>query len=186
MRQRDGDIGKLGRSGFRPSAIRFSAIRFGALLLAVALAGTGCDRGDQPQQLGRAAPLFALDDGQHRVDLRNLRGQVVVLNFWASWCAPCLAEMPALEALQQDLPAVRVVLVAFDEDASTYGNYLARHPLPLLTVLDTKQIANALYGTFRPPETYVIDKAGVIRHKYIGSQDWTSPEIENTLRRLAG
>ena len=158
----------------------------GATLLTVVLFLAGCDRGDQPQQLGRSAPVFALDDGQHRIDLRNLRGQVVVLNFWASWCAPCIAEMPSLEALQQDLPQVRVVLVAFDEDASTYGSYLARHPLPLMTVLDTKQIANALYGTFRPPETYVIDKSGVIRHKYIGSQDWTSPEIENTLRRLAG
>lgn len=155
-----------------------------ALTLCALFAG-GCDRGDHPEQLGRPAPLFALNDGQHSVDLRSLRGQVVVLNFWATWCAPCIAEMPSLEALQQQLPEVKVVGVAFDEDAATYREYLQRRPVPFLTVLDESGSAHTSFGTFRPPETYVIDKAGVIRRKFIGAQDWTSPEIVNSLKKLA-
>ena len=165
-----------------------SAIRrcSGALLLAFAALVSGCDRGDHPQQLDQQAPLFALNDGQHAVDLHQLRGQVVVLNFWATWCAPCLEELPSLEDLQQELPQVRVVAVAFDEDQASYQRYLGRHPVSLFTVLDARESANSLYGTFRPPETYVIDKQGVIRRKFIGPQEWTSPEIVDELRKLAG
>ncbi len=163
---------------------RYALLR-GALLCG-ALLTAGCDRGGHPEQLGRPAPAFSLNDGQHAVDLRALRGHVVLLNFWASWCAPCLAEMPALQALQQEVPQIKVVGVAFDEDALTYQNYLARHPLTFLSVLDEKGTAHTSFGTFRPPETYVIDQNGIIRHKYIGAQDWTSPEIVDTLRRLAG
>ena len=164
------------------------AVRRGAGALLLVLAGlvAGCDRGDHPEQLGRQAPLFALNDGQHAVDLRHLRGQVVVLNFWATWCAPCLEELPSLEDLQQQLPQVRVVAVAFDENQTSYQHYLDRHPVSLFTVLDARASANSLYGTFRPPETYVIDKQGVIRRKFIGPQDWTSPEIVDELRKLAG
>lgn len=157
---------------------------FGALLLT--LLGTGCDRGEHPGQLGNPAPAFALNDGHNAVDLHSLRGQVVLLNFWATWCAPCIVEMSSLEALQADLPQVKIVAVAFDEDAATYNTYLLRHPLPLFTVLDATQSVSSAYGTFRPPESYLIDKKGVIRRKFIGAQDWTSPEIEDTLRKLAG
>ena len=155
------------------------------LLLAILLVAAGCDRGGHPDQLDRPAPPIAVNDGQHAVDLHDLRGQVVVLNFWASWCAPCLAEMPSLEALQQQLPQVKVIGVAFDEDAVTYDAYLARRPVAFLSVLDTTGTAHARFGTFRPPETYVIDKAGIIRRKFIGAQDWTSPEIIASLRKLA-
>lgn len=156
-----------------------------SVLLGVGLLASGCDRGDRPDQLGRPAPVFALNDGQHAVSLASLRGHVVLLNFWASWCAPCLAEMPSLEALQQQVPEVKVVGVAFDEDAATYQAYLARRPVSFLSVLDAAGTVHSQFGTFRPPETYVIDKNGVIRRKFIGAQDWTSPEIVATLRQLA-
>jgi thiol-disulfide isomerase/thioredoxin len=157
-----------------------------AVVCSIMLAATGCDRGDRPEQLGKPAPVFALNDGQHSVDLRSLRGQVVVLNFWATWCAPCITEMPSLIALQQALPQVKVVAVSTDQDPDAYNSFLRRRPLPFLTVLDAKQGSNSLYGTFRFPETYVIDKQGMIRQKFIGPQDWTSPEILNSLRKLAG
>ena len=158
-----------------------------ALLAALSIAcATGCDRGGYPNQLGRPAPVFAINDGQHAVNLRDLRGQVVLLNFWATWCAPCIEELPSLELLQQQLPQVKVVAVATDEDAASYQAFLARRPIPLLTVFDAAQRSNTLYGTYRFPETYVIDKQGMIRRKYIGPQDWTSPEIVDALRKLAG
>jgi thiol-disulfide isomerase/thioredoxin len=156
-----------------------------AAALLAAMGAAGCDRGDHPEQLGTRAPVFALNDGQHAVDLSQLRGHVVLLNFWASWCAPCIEELPSLEELQRQLPQVEVVAVSTDEDAVAYQRFLTEHSVSLLTVRDADQRSNAMYGTFRFPETYVIDKSGIIRRKFIGPQEWTSPEIVGYLQKLA-
>jgi cytochrome c biogenesis protein CcmG/thiol:disulfide interchange protein DsbE len=108
-----------------------------------------------------------------------------VLNFWASWCAPCIEELPSLEELQRDLPQVQIVAVSTDDDATAYERFLKQHSVSLLTVRDGEQRSNAMYGTARFPETYVIDKNGMIRRKFIGPQEWTSPEIVNYLKELA-
>jgi cytochrome c biogenesis protein CcmG, thiol:disulfide interchange protein DsbE len=162
--------------------------RVAGLLAATALltfTATGCDRGSRPEQLGTRAPVFALNDGEHAIDLNKLRGRVVLLNFWASWCAPCLEELPSLEQLQQDLPQVQIVAVSTDDDAAAYERFLKEHSVSLLTVRDGEQRSNAMYGTFRYPETYIIDKNGMIRRKFIGPQEWTSPEIVSYLKKLA-
>lgn len=153
------------------------------LMLAGAVAG--CDRGSHPGQLGQAAPVFTLDDGAQSVDLARLRGHVVVLNFWATWCPPCIEELPSLTAMQQELPQIQVVAVSTDEDEAAYKNFQARYPLHLLSVRDGQQKVSAMYESFRWPETYVIDKNGIVRRKFIGAQDWTSPEIIDFLRKLA-
>lgn len=157
------------------------------MAVAVVLAGSvaGCDRGNHPGQLGQVAPVFALNDGAQSVDLASLRGHVVVLNFWATWCPPCIEELPSLTAMQQELPQIQVVAVSTDEDAAAYENFQARHPLNLLSVRDGQQKVSALYESFRWPETYVIDKNGLVRRKFIGAQNWTSPEIVDFLRKLA-
>jgi cytochrome c biogenesis protein CcmG/thiol:disulfide interchange protein DsbE len=154
-----------------------------AMFLALAL--TACDRGDQPEHLGTPAPAFSLSDGQHSVDLAQLRGHVVLLNFWASWCAPCLEELPSLQALQGQLPQLRVVAISFDQDQDSYQRFLTLHHDTLLNIWDPAERINTLYGTSRPPETFLIDKQGLIRRKFIGPQDWTSPDILSTLRKLA-
>jgi thiol-disulfide isomerase/thioredoxin len=167
---------------------RSAGRRITGLLAAAALlifAAAGCDRGSHPEQLGTRAPMFALNDGEHTVDLNKLHGRVVVLNFWASWCAPCIEELPSLEQLQRDLPQVQVVAVSTDEDAAAYERFLQQHSVSLLTVRDGDQRSNAMYGSFRFPETYVIDKSGMIRRKFIGPQEWTSPEIVSYLKKLA-
>ena len=167
---------------------RSSRRRITGLLAAAALlllTGTGCDRGGHPEQLGTRAPMFSLNDGEHSVDLNKLHGRVVVLNFWASWCAPCLEELPSLEQLQRDMPEVQIVAVSTDHDPEAYELFLKKHSVSLLTVRDGEERSNAMYGTVRFPETYVIDKSGMIRRKFIGPQDWTSPEIVNFLKKLA-
>jgi cytochrome c biogenesis protein CcmG/thiol:disulfide interchange protein DsbE len=153
-----------------------------AALLAMGCAG--CDRGDHPGQLGSAAPQFVVKDSQRTVDLASYRGHVVVLNFWASWCAPCLEELPSLEALQQQVPGATVVAVSTDEDSGAYRNFLTQHHVQVLTVQDPEQKSNALYGTFRYPETYIIDKSGVLRRKLIGPQNFVDPEILGGIRKL--
>jgi len=154
---------------------------------ATACAPVGCDRGDHPGQLDKPAPVFAISDGQHSVDLAKLRGHVVLVNFWATWCAPCIEELPSLELMQQELPQVQVVAIDSLDSLSSYQSFLARRPVHLLTVFDAKPtpLSSSLYGTVAYPETYVIDKNGVVRRKLVGPQDWTSPEIVEYLRKLA-
>jgi thiol-disulfide isomerase/thioredoxin len=154
----------------------------------VAMAGMmlcGCDRNTTPSQIGRPAPVFHVSDGRSSVDLASLRGRVVVLNFWASWCAPCLEELPSLEALHHQLPQVVVLAVSTDDDSVAYQTFLQRNHVDLMTVDDAAQTSNALYGTFRYPETYIIDKNGIVRRKLIGPQEFSSAEMVEYLRRLA-
>ena len=159
-------------------------IRAGLLILLTCTLATGCDRGTLSDQIGRKAPIFSINDGQHAVDLQSLQGKVVILNFWASWCAPCVEEMPSLQAFQQQMPQVQVVAVASDEDFAKYQRYVAQQHLSLLTVFDQNQTSNKLYGSFRFPETYVIDKRGIIRRKFIGPQDFTSPSFLKYIQKL--
>jgi cytochrome c biogenesis protein CcmG, thiol:disulfide interchange protein DsbE len=154
------------------------------ILITFLLLGTGCDRGSHPRQTGRPAPDFTLTDGSHSVRLADYRGKIVVLNFWATWCKPCVAELPSLMAMQQQLPNLQVIAVSTDEDPQAYREYLVEHKITLLTVNDSAHRSSDIYGTIRWPETYVIDQHGVIRRKFIGAQDWTSLEILEYLRRL--
>jgi cytochrome c biogenesis protein CcmG/thiol:disulfide interchange protein DsbE len=150
------------------------------------LGAAGCDRGSHPAQVGALAPDFTLRDDQGKtVTLDQYRGKTVVLNFWASWCPPCLEEFPSLMQLERQVPGVVVLAVSFDTDADAYRQYVADNHLGNMVVaLDLSQKSNLAYGTTRPPETYVIDSQGRIRRKFIGAQDWSSPEIENYLRNL--
>ncbi|HTD95738.1 MAG TPA: TlpA disulfide reductase family protein [Edaphobacter sp.] len=150
----------------------------GVLLLA------GCDRGGHPGNIGKSAPQFVMSDGTHTVDLSKLRGRVVVLNLWATWCAPCIEELPSLLALQKKMPDLAVVAVSMDEDPDVYKRFLVEHHVDLLTLRDEEQKVNALYGTVQIPETYIIDKQGVLRRKFIGAQDWTSNEITGYLKKM--
>ncbi len=156
-------------------------VRRAPLLLSAVLLLAGCNTGNEPLGLvGKPAPALNLPSHPLAAD----RGHVVVLNFWASWCAPCLEEFPSLATLQRDMPGVRVLAVSFDEDPAAYRRFLVRHPFPVHTALDATGRSNRVFGTTRPPETYIIDRKGIVRRRFIGAQDWTSPEIESYLRAL--
>jgi cytochrome c biogenesis protein CcmG/thiol:disulfide interchange protein DsbE len=130
-------------------------LKIAARLCFVAIMGltAGCDRENRPEQIGKPAPQFAINDGQRSVDLARLRGKVVVLNFWASWCAPCIEEMPSLNLMQKQLPQIQVLAIASDEDFTEYESYITTHHVDFLTVFDQSQTSNKLYGSFRYPET---------------------------------
>jgi peroxiredoxin len=145
---------------------------------------SACDRGAHPAQTGQVAPDFTVSDGSATVHLANYRGQVVLLNFWATWCAPCIEETPSLLELHHELPSVAVIAVSIDEDAGAYSRFLARRHVDLITVRDPAQKAARLYHSEMWPESYVIDRQGVIRRKFIGAQDWSSPEIRAFLKSL--
>ena len=145
---------------------------------------TGCNRGSHPAQTGLAAPDFSLSDGLTSVHLANYRGKVVLLNFWATWCPPCIEEMPSLLQLHHQDPNLVILAVSIDEDQDAYVRFLRNRHVDLITVRDPHQTAANLFHTDMWPETYVIDRNGVIRRKFIGAQDWTSPEIIHYLNSL--
>ena len=87
----------------------------------------GCDRGSHPGNIDKPAPQFVMGDGTRTVDLSKLRGRVVVLNLWATWCAPCIEELPSLLALQKQMPELAVVAVSMDQDPDVYRRFLADH-----------------------------------------------------------
>lgn len=146
----------------------------------------GCYSSSRPPRIGTAAPDFTVKDEDRQVTLSHLRGQIVVLNFWATWCPPCVEETPSLLEMQRSMKdkGVVVLAVSVDVDDAAYHRFLKEHHVDLLTVRDSEQKSNSLYGTFRFPESYVIDRHGVLRRKFIGPVDWNSPDITQFLSRL--
>ncbi len=163
--------------------MRLSRFLILACLFPLALA-PGCDRGTHPAQTGRPAPDFTVSDGATTVHLADYRGRVVLLNFWWSQCAPCIEELPSLLQLHHDEPGLAVVAVSIDEDPDAYSRFIARHHMDLITVRDPAQKAAHLYHSDMWPESYLIDRQGVIRRKFIGAQDWSSPEIRAYLKGM--
>lgn len=166
-----------------PRLSRFaSALFLSALVIALA----ACYSGSRPPRIGSNAPDFTVQDAQTKATLSQFKGQIVVLNFWATWCPPCVEEMPSLVEMQRRMKAkgVTVVAVSVDVDENAYKQFLKDHKVDLLTVRDPGQKSSNLYGTFKFPETYVIDRGGVMRRKFIGAVDWTSPDITEFLGRL--
>ena len=146
----------------------------------------GCYSGSRPPRVGSAAKDFSLQDSDRTVTLNQFHGQVLVLNFWATWCPPCMEELPSLITMQEKLRARGVVVlgVSIDVDADAYHHFLKQRGVNFLTVRDPEQKIAGLYGTSGWPETYVIDRQGVLRRKFIGAVDWSSPDVVEFLTRL--
>jgi cytochrome c biogenesis protein CcmG/thiol:disulfide interchange protein DsbE len=154
-----------------------------AALFAVALL-SGCNRGDHPGQVGKSAPDFTVSDGSSTIQLSRYRGKIVLLNFWWSSCAPCVQETPALLQLHHDFPDIEILGVSIDTDSDAYRHFLRRYRIDYATVMDPGQKAAKLYHTEGWPETYIIDRQGVIRRKVVGDPDWSNPEIRGFLKSL--
>ena len=146
----------------------------------------GCYSGNHPGRIGSTAPDFTVQDSDHKITLSQFRGQVVVLNFWATWCPPCIEETPSLVRMTARMrdKGVVVLAVSIDADDAAYHRFLKDYSVNMVTVRDESRKASDLYGTFGWPETYIIDRSGVIRRKFIGAVEWNSPEITDYLSKL--
>jgi len=124
-------------------------------------------------------------DSQRTVSLHDLKGKPIILNFWASYCLPCIKEMPSLAQLQQDMGSkITVLAVSVDEEEAAYHKFLRDHKINLLTVWDPQKKSSELYGTVMYPETYVIDSAGRVRRKIVGQENFTSSGFVDYLNSL--
>ena len=128
---------------------------------------------------GRSAENFTAEIDGRTEKLSDFKGKVVVLNFWASWCPPCVTETPSMIRLQQYIASRNGVVLggSVDEEPAAYTQFLKDHNINFPTFRDpTKKIALD-YGTSVYPETYIIDRHGKIARKIIGEQRWDSPEM---------
>ena len=131
---------------------------------------------------GDPAPEFRLTalDGQN-VSLSSLRGKVVLVHFWATWCPPCVEELPVLDRLYRSLfgSDLEVLAVSVDEGgAGAVGPFIMRNRIALPVLLNPDHSVASQYGTFKFPETYLVDRQGVIRRKFIGAVDWSLPDAK--------
>ena len=134
----------------------------------------------RPPALGEVCPNFNLptDDGQ-TVTLTDFRGKIVILNFWATWCPPCVDEVPSLNrlALRYADKGLAVLGVSVDEDPDAYRSFLAKHQIVFQTVRNSSRAVSERYGTFKLPESYIISRDGRLLNKVIGGTDWTDKEM---------
>lgn len=128
---------------------------------------------------GRPAADFSLTLNGKAARLSDLRGKVVVLNFWATWCPPCVEEAPSLNLLQAKIAPLggTVLGVSVDDDQAAYEQFLKTHHIDFPTYRDTSKEIPLQYGTKMYPETYIIGRNGRLDRKIVGAQDWTSPEM---------
>ena len=138
-------------------------------------------------QPGDRAPEFVLADDQGiGVSLDDYKGKYVLLNFWATWCAPCVQEIPSLNQTYQQFEdkGFVVLAISIDEDEDQYRNFIADARVSFPTVRDPERTVSGRYGTTKYPESYLIDPDGEVLRKYVGAEDWSRPEIVNYLRSL--
>ena len=128
---------------------------------------------------GVEAPNFELEflDGKSRA-LSSYRGQVVFLNFWATWCPPCRAEMPSMQILQDryKVDDLTVLAVVLQEPRAAVEKFVAEYELTFAIPLDTDGRVAAMYGIRSIPTTYIIGRDGTVIAGAIGGRDWASDE----------
>ena len=125
-------------------------------------------------------------DSDHQVSLNQYRGPVVVLTFWATWCPPCTQELLSMMDMQNQLRSRGVVVlgVSIDVDDDAYHRFLKQRGVNFVTVRDPEQKVAGMYGTSGWPESYIIDRQGVLRRKVVGPINWESPEVVQFLSKL--
>jgi peroxiredoxin len=136
-------------------------------------------------QPGDTAPEFAITtDSGRSISRANFGGKLLVLNFWATWCPPCVQEMPSLEQFSRDMSKEGVIVlgISVDKDANAYRAFLERANVSFLTARDAENKINAEYGTFKYPETYIISPEGKVVQKIIGPETWTDPRMTQMIR----
>src|SRR5579863_4671971 len=142
---------------------------------------------DNVVKAGDRAPDFSIKaDNGRTVTARDFGGKLLILNFWATWCAPCVQEVPSLEQLQRELgPKGLVVLgVSEDKDLKAYQDFLARFHVTYLTARDPAVAIKPKYGTVQIPESYLIDTSGRVVEKIVGEANWSSEQMVQHVQSL--
>ncbi len=139
-------------------------------------------------RLGQPVADFSLPDLQGRiVSLSDLKGKVVFINVWATWCQPCVEEMPTIQRLHDQLQprGLEVLTVSLDPlGAQIVTPFVKKYGLSFPVLLDAKSQLQKLYGTTGVPESFIIDKTGRLVEKIVGPRDWAHPNILTMFEQL--
>ena len=136
---------------------------------------------------GDKAPDFSVTASNGKtITPKNFGGKLLILNFWATWCPPCVEETPSLIELSRIMgPKGLVVLaVSVDSKKDAYDKFLKRFNVPFPTFFDPEQKINVSYGSVAYPETYLIDPSGKVIEKIIGPENWTGPQMLDHINGL--
>jgi peroxiredoxin len=137
---------------------------------------------------GAPAPNFTLPDLDGKmVSLADYRGKVVLLNIWATWCPPCVEEMPSMEKLHQELKEEKFVILAVSIDesgANAVLPFMKNHRLNFPALIDSAGAIKGLYQTTGVPESFIIDKDGRIVEDVVGPMDWAADGAIRYFREL--
>ncbi len=162
-------------------------LKIAAATLAVGLVAiVGDSLRERLVNVGDTAPQFAItSDRGTKLSRTDFGGKLLVLNFWATWCPPCVNELPSLNAMARALAAKGIVVVgiSIDQDEKAYKAFTQRFKLSFETARDPEANISSEYGTFKIPETYVITPDGKVVEKFISDRDWMDPAL---LKRLEG
>ena len=165
----------------RPAARRLAGAI--ALSLALAPAARGAEKPDG--KIGSPAPPLALVDlDGAKLDLASLRGKIVVIDFWATWCAPCRAQVPQFVSLQKKYreQGVEVVGISLDDSAASVRAFREKYGMTYRVALGDAKLAERWGGIYGLPAAFVIDRLGTVRAKHEGEGD--VPEIEKVVAQL--
>ncbi len=175
---------------------------FGVIFILVALIASGligfylsgsfdsARPGDAVQvQIGQIAPDFELSDKSgRRFNLSSLRGKVVLVNFWATWCPPCRAEIPSMEQMyknySQDGGLELLAINVEPEGPGIIDEFSRNYPHSFPVVFDLDAEVQNKYGVFKYPETFIVNKKGIIVERVIGGIDWAAPDVLSYLNKL--
>ena len=139
-------------------------------------------------RVGQPLPDFTLSDmNGEPVRLAALRGKVVFINVWTTWCPPCIEEMPTIQRLYEELHPKGLEVLAINMDAlgrQTVEPFLDKRHLTFPVLLDPESQTERLYQTAGVPESFIVDKAGLLVEKIIGPRDWAHPQIIALFERL--
>jgi len=141
-----------------------------------------------PLERGRPAPNFTLPglDGK-MVSLSNYQGHVVLVNIWATWCPPCVDEMPSMERLYQELKDENFEIVAISIDAmgaEAVAPFMEKNKLNFAALLDPEGTIKSVYQITGVPESFIVNKKGILVEKIIGPRNWADPAAVRYLRDL--
>ena len=136
---------------------------------------------------GDRAPEFRLQalDGRS-VSLSDFRGKVVMVHFWATWCPPCVEELPLLAKLYPALSGndFEMLAISVDDGANAVKAFLLQNNLQVPVLLNSDRSVASLYGTFKFPETYIVDRQGIVRYKVIGPRNWLDPGTVQIIKSI--
>lgn len=168
-----------------------SVILVAIFILAIALVIFSVKREETPKTkavVGLKAPGFLLSDPSGKTyTLSELKGSVIFVNFWATWCPPCVEEMPTLDKLYHTFANTDLKILAVSVDDTGMQSvipFMQKNNLSVPVYYNPDRSIANLYGTFKFPETYIINRQGVVQYKVIGSRDWSDAETTKVLQEL--